>query len=70
MKVFQNVDEKRTINEWSHAELVAFLDDCMRERSTEAVTKKLKREKKKKPVPEGACPCLHYFTRSILLSRR
>ena len=26
--VFQNVDEKRTVREWSTAELVAFLDDC------------------------------------------
>ena len=31
--VFQNVDEKRTVREWSTAELVAFLDDCKRERS-------------------------------------
>ena len=26
--VFQNVEEKRTVMEWSTAELVAFLDDC------------------------------------------
>ena len=25
--VFQNVDEKRTVREWSTAELVSFLDD-------------------------------------------
>ena len=31
--VFQSVDEKRTIRDWSDAELVAFLDDCKRERS-------------------------------------
>ena len=31
--VFQNVDEKRTVREWSTVELVAFLDDCKRERS-------------------------------------
>ena len=31
--VFQNVDAKRAVRDWSTAELVAFLDDCKRERS-------------------------------------
>ena len=30
--VFQSVDEKRTVREWSTAELIAFLDDRKRER--------------------------------------
>lgn len=26
--IFQNVDEMRTVRDWSTAELIAFLDDC------------------------------------------